>query len=197
PPPGAPQHGVLVLHDVLDRWVSSRPIWNQHAYSVTNVNDDGTIPRTSAWKQNWKQPGLNNFRMNVQGSASPANSPDLTSGKNAPPGQPAPIPCVDGTLKLQAKVCNRGTGPVAQGVPVTFYKGAAAPAGKICTASTTGSLDPGECEVVGCDWAGADQGPTDVTVVADDDGTTHGVASECLEQNNRTVIKGLTCTTIG
>src|SRR5581483_10876953 len=31
-PQGAGLDGVLVLHDALDRWVSSRAIWNQHAY---------------------------------------------------------------------------------------------------------------------------------------------------------------------
>ena len=35
------QHGIRVLNDRLNRWASSRPMWNQHAYSVTNINDDG------------------------------------------------------------------------------------------------------------------------------------------------------------
>ena len=29
-----------MLRDQLDRWASSRNLWNQHAYSITNVDDD-------------------------------------------------------------------------------------------------------------------------------------------------------------
>src|SRR6185436_15660169 len=60
--------GVRVYRDALDRWAASRPVWNQHAYAVTNVEDDGTIPRSSEWARNWEDPGLNDFRQNVQGS---------------------------------------------------------------------------------------------------------------------------------
>ncbi|MEZ4449863.1 MAG: VCBS repeat-containing protein [Nannocystaceae bacterium] len=35
-PPGSKKTGVRVLRDTLDRWASSRQIWNQHAYAVTN-----------------------------------------------------------------------------------------------------------------------------------------------------------------
>ena len=41
----------------------SRRIWNQHAYHITNVNDDGSVPVKQA--DNWRS--YNNFRMNVQG----------------------------------------------------------------------------------------------------------------------------------
>ena len=36
-PVGAKKTGVRVLRDQLDRWSSSRAIWNQHAYNITNV----------------------------------------------------------------------------------------------------------------------------------------------------------------
>ena len=36
-PPGVGLTGLRVLRDALDRWASSRPMWNQHAYSITNV----------------------------------------------------------------------------------------------------------------------------------------------------------------
>ncbi len=37
--------GIRVYSDANDKWVRSRTIWNQHAYAVTHVNEDGTIPR--------------------------------------------------------------------------------------------------------------------------------------------------------
>ena len=36
-PVGVKKTGVRILRDSLDRWSSSRAIWNQHAYSITNV----------------------------------------------------------------------------------------------------------------------------------------------------------------
>jgi len=42
------KNGIMVLRDPMDRWTPTRPIWNQNAYHVTNVNDDGTIPVVEA-----------------------------------------------------------------------------------------------------------------------------------------------------
>jgi hypothetical protein len=58
------QAGVHVFGDTAGSWVRTRRIWNEHAYHVTNVNEDGTIPKKEL--PNWKQPGLNNFRQNKQ-----------------------------------------------------------------------------------------------------------------------------------
>ena len=33
-----------VYGDLDNSWVSARPLWNQHAYSITNINDDLSIP---------------------------------------------------------------------------------------------------------------------------------------------------------
>ncbi len=196
-PAGTPQRGLLVLHDVLDRWVRSRPIWNQHAYAVTNVDDKGTIPKTSAWKQNWKDPKLNNFRQNVQGVLDTQAAPDLTSASDAPPGEHTVFACDSGTIHLKARVCNRGTGPVGAGEPITFYEGAAAFGMKICTTQTAMALASGTCEVVGCDWVSAPSSPPDVQVRADDDGTpTMGVTAECQEANNLGTLRGISCNAI-
>jgi hypothetical protein len=53
---------VDVWQDAQKRWIPTRRIWNQHAYHVTNVREDGTIPRkmTKSWTR------LNTFRTNAQ-----------------------------------------------------------------------------------------------------------------------------------
>jgi len=54
----APVPGIQVFGN--DSWMPSRPIWNQHTYHITNINDDGTIPR-------YEEPSWivhNNFRAN-------------------------------------------------------------------------------------------------------------------------------------
>jgi hypothetical protein len=56
------KHTVEVRQDAQKRWIQTRRIWNQHAYHVTNVREDGTIPRKMA--RSWQR--LNTFRTNAQ-----------------------------------------------------------------------------------------------------------------------------------
>lgn len=51
-----------VYRDAEDRWVGSRRIWNQHAYSVTNILEDGSLPidPINSWEY------FNTFRTNPQ-----------------------------------------------------------------------------------------------------------------------------------
>ncbi len=53
---------VRVFGEANSRWVQARRIWNQHAYHVTNVLEDATIPfpQRSVWLR------LNTFRTNAQ-----------------------------------------------------------------------------------------------------------------------------------
>src|SRR6266478_344761 len=106
-PNSATQHGVRVFKDRLNRWASSRPMWNQHAYSVTNINDDGTIPKTSDWiaKQNFKVKGLNSYRENIQGTTGVDDLPDIT-GKFIV--DDACQVSSGGDASLTVSVCNRG-----------------------------------------------------------------------------------------
>ncbi|HEX7282416.1 MAG TPA: FG-GAP-like repeat-containing protein, partial [Vicinamibacterales bacterium] len=55
--------GILVLQDAANKWKRTRRIWNQHAYHVTNVNEDGTIPERES--PHWLAPVLNAFRTNA------------------------------------------------------------------------------------------------------------------------------------
>ncbi|HWB79584.1 MAG TPA: VCBS repeat-containing protein, partial [Nannocystaceae bacterium] len=53
---------VQVIRDSSDRWIQARRIWNQHAYHVTNVREDGTIPAIEP--KHWQL--LNTYRTNAQ-----------------------------------------------------------------------------------------------------------------------------------
>ena len=55
--------GIIVFQDVANKWRRTRRIWNQHAYHVTNVNEDATIPVTES--AHWLIGGLNSFRTNA------------------------------------------------------------------------------------------------------------------------------------
>lgn len=103
--------GVRVFGDMNGNWVRARSIWNQHAYHVTNVNEDGTIPKLEL--PNISQNGLNNFRQSIhpQGALSAA---DLIASI---------APVCTGPYALVAKVHNVGSAPVPAGVAIGFYSG--------------------------------------------------------------------------
>ena len=47
---GQGTYGLTVYGDADHSWPPGRPIWNQHAYSITNVDDDGGIPTSQTPK---------------------------------------------------------------------------------------------------------------------------------------------------
>jgi hypothetical protein len=176
--------GIRVYSDATDKWVRSRTIWNQHAYHVTHVNENGTVPLTSMWSKNWKEPTLNNFRQNVPGSPNGQATGDFTSA-------PSPFECGSAGATLYAPVCNRGAAPVAPGITVGFYAGGSL----VCSAVTTEALDPEECEVVSCLWAtppASEGSSVEVTVVPDD----ADAYQECKEGNNEATIPTVYCSGI-
>lgn len=174
--------GIRVYSDANDAWVRSRTIWNQHAYAVTHVNEDGTVPKTSQWANNWDDPKLNNFRQNVPGDATGSELPDATAGA-ALFGS-----CLGGSAVLTVSICNRGTAPEAAGLAVGFYVAGA----KVCVGATTQPLAPDACELVSCEWGTPPETPetaVDVAVVANDG----GAVTECKGGNNDGVIYGVFC----
>jgi len=172
--PAAAAPGVQVLADAADRWSGARPIWNQHAFSITNVDPSGQVPRTSQWSRNWIQPGLDNFRANsAEPLALPYAEPDLTVRQ-------AHVTCeADGPI-VSAEICNRGNRAVAARVPVAVYA-ATTPSKLRCAAATDDTLAPGACAIVRCHWQGASG---DGAIVVDDGGTGTGTVRECREDNN-------------
>lgn len=186
--------GFAIYRDPEDLWAASRPIWNQHAYSITNVTDEARIPKSSQVLRNWEQPGLNNFRQNTQGSLGKLALADLTVELD---DIAALCAGQAGSVDLDARVCNRGTNPVQDGVSVEFYAvpkgdgGAPDAAGSaICSAITPKLLAPGECVVVTC--TGDVPGDHDVYVVVD---PQHSVA-DCHPGNNDGASALMLCTSV-
>jgi hypothetical protein len=182
-------HGIVVLRDVMDRWASSRPVWNQHAYAVTHVGDRGQIPRSSAVAINWRDPALNNFRQNVQGDLEALGIADLTT---AAISERLRVPCDDaGRARLRARVCNRGALPMAAGFVVEFREGT--PEGRVlCRSESATFLGVGECEETSCLAILPSDRSIDVYVVADPDGTS----DECYERNNIGMQPNVACESV-
>jgi hypothetical protein len=162
------QPGLRVYRDARDHWASSRSIWNQHAYFVTNVNEDGTIPRTSDAEENWLAPGLNNFRQNVQGELTDIPGPDFTVGN-------LQAVCEGESTRIVAEVCNRGGALIDSGVVVIFRQEGGE---ELCRLATPEPVPPGMCMEVDCVAPVKAEGVFEA--VADPD----GAIEECIEDNN-------------
>jgi hypothetical protein len=179
--------GIIVYSDALDRWVNSRPIWNQLGYHVTNVNDDGTIPSTSAARRHWLIPGLNSFRQNIQGELQFNAAPDLTVRQDD-----VPLTCdSDGRAVVRLQVCNRGTETVAAGSDVLFERVVDEVRSEACRTPLVRNLSIGECVVVACEVAGL---PTsapgeDLVVTVDPENANQ----ECTESNNTGTVSSVYC----
>ncbi|WP_224248243.1 choice-of-anchor A family protein [Hyalangium gracile] len=172
--------GIRVFRDKKDGWVNTRRIWNQHAYSVTNVNEDGTIPQHAA--TNWRTAGLNTFRANSQGAGttSPFAAADLVASDVA-------AACDSATqgVSLTARVRNLGDAAASAGLPVAFYRGNPASGGTLLGVVQVPSVLAAGAEAwVTLQLASPPGGSAQVFAVADDNGSGASRELECREDNN-------------
>jgi hypothetical protein len=157
-------------------------MWNQHAYSITNIENNGSIPKSSEWRQNFKEATLNNFRQNRQGATS-ADLADIVGSLD-----PANACAVtnDGKLLFTGNVCNRGARGIGANMPATFYIGEAADGNIVCQTQTDGPVPLGGCKDITCGAPAQDVPPgSRITMVVNDSGLGSRVADECEYENNR------------
>jgi hypothetical protein len=170
---GSKTTGIRVFGDLEGKWVRTRRVWNQHAYHVTNVEEDGSIPVVE--QPNHLQPGLNNFRQNVQPTGQFA-APDLVVSV---------VPICSGSYRLRARVYNIGEAPVEPGVPVGFYGEDEGLVGTISTTKTLYPLTFEDVELATSPVSG------DVYAIVDDGMPVHPW-HECRVDNNRSeAVNGL------
>ena len=184
PPTGAPAYrGITVFGDKQNSWVGTRTIWNQHAYSVTNVCDSrdsacdppnlyGSIP--ASMKQNWKLNWLNNFRQNVQDKGI-FDAPDVTVSVAVQCSTP---------VKVQVSVRNIGLAGLPAGVNVGVFAMVAGVEQQLGIVATTKALLPGQTEVLSFSVPAGSAAPTDpyfARVIIDPANKTF---NECRDDNN-------------
>ena len=127
--------GLYVLGGVDEDWVSGGSVWNQHAYSITNVLPDLTIPASPG--PNW--PAHNNFR-----------SGDLLSGYDGLRPEPVLLAeacdreCAKGVVVVMVAVGNGGLGELPPS-EVTLRDSTGT---VLETRWTQGSVSPGELSPV-------------------------------------------------
>ena len=178
-------NGLRVWGDRLDNWVPTRRIWNQHAYHITNVTEDGGIPAHE--RDSWRS--FNSYRQNAQDGAS--HAPDLL-----PLDLRVAFAACPAALLLQAQATNGGSAGIPAGLPVSFYRGTpAAPEEWLGTVLTTVPLLPGASTWVEqrFDVPAGELGPWDFFVRVDDVGDGSGVHHECAEDNNVAELADVSC----
>ncbi|MBO6938691.1 MAG: hypothetical protein JJ863_27230 [Deltaproteobacteria bacterium] len=165
-------HGIYVYGDASDRWVPTRPVWNQYSYHVTNVSRTGVVPATEV--DNWSVPELNNYRQNVQG-AGVFNAPNLVVELEAV------AQCGTGAITLSAVIRNIGSRGVPAGLEVELVRVDTDPEESLTTLTTTGPLLPGGSERLSFDVTDYPE-DTDLVYEARVDGAD--AAAECIEDDN-------------
>ncbi|MFH1467515.1 MAG: VCBS repeat-containing protein [Pseudomonadota bacterium] len=99
-PINGPYSGVVVLGDADRSWRPGRKIWNQHAYAITNVEDDGHIPAQP--ELNWL--GYNNFRSGDMTAGDGMAAPNLALEE----GQLCTLDCEQDLVQVCVHAANVG-----------------------------------------------------------------------------------------
>lgn len=105
--------GISVFGDATGSWAPTTPVWNQHAYHITNVEDDLSIPTHPV--MNWNS-GHNSFRAGGLRDRPGLVAPDLEVDVIS-----VCWTCVPAWVELAAQVTNRGTNEVTQDISVSLY----------------------------------------------------------------------------
>jgi hypothetical protein len=114
---GSGPNGLTVYGDVDHGWQHGRAVWNQHAFSITNVEEDGSIPTVPP--PNWAT--HNNFR-----SAAGGLSPGAYNDLSIEIVEVCTEECPD-NLVLSVRVWNQGTEYVPSGLELIVQAGHGGP----------------------------------------------------------------------
>ncbi|MDP3274513.1 MAG: FG-GAP-like repeat-containing protein [Deltaproteobacteria bacterium] len=194
--------GVRVFRDANDNWRSTRGIWNQHTYHVTNVcdgvdsvcdpaeNRHGAVPRRA--RPPWAA-GTNAFRVNAQLGAIDRAAPDLVTLSAA-----ADVSACPARYTVRADIGNRGSLVAPGETPVSFYEQVPGAMRRLLGTVTLGrALAPGGSVRVTLPVMPAMPGRFEVIVVPNDNGMGARPFRECNTDNNASVPLTIDCTLIG
>ncbi len=170
----ASSDGVRVFKDQNNAWAPTRSIWNQYNYHVTNINDDGSVPRNAAIGDNYRQQAKLN--------ATSGGAIDLTASYVRVVDKAGLAPST-----LTARIGNAGGYSASVGIKIAFFNGNPAAGGTLLgVVSTSVALNTGEYEDISLPVAGSLAGIGTLYVVADNNGA--GVTSLVdFDRTNNTV----------
>jgi outer membrane protein assembly factor BamB len=179
-----------VYGDRANSWTDARQVWNQHAYSISNVNDDLSLPSQQ----------VEGFTVHNTWHSAIAidDEPDgQATDLQAELLRVCPQECKEGSAAtVLGRLLNRGDREVPAGIPMTLY---AMVDGTPFVLDIQWTKDP-----VPAGWTSEPiaflayhQNSTihadGLQLVADDDGPRDGILVECFEDNNVYEYVGTVC----
>lgn len=177
-----------VYGDQDNSWAPARKVWNQHAYSITNIHDDLSVPTdpTPGWES------FNSYHSAIDRAPGQALDDDLAVEIL----DACTVTCTSGSVYVSVRVYDQSVDhDVPAGVPVSLYADSANGSRLVDTITTPDTISAG--------WSGTPltfQVPADLLdasttlrAVVDDDGTGAGIVPECVESNNTAELPGVTC----
>ena len=179
-------NAMSVYGDADESWAPARDVWNQHAYSINNVNDDLSIPTTAT-------PAFTDH--NTWHAAEATDWDGLGTDLGAEILEVCTDECDQGTVYIVARLRNIGLEDVSDDVALSLYASiddADVLLDKTTLSESIGSgmsSDAVQFIVDADDLENADA----VWVGADDDGTGTGAFDECSETNNDGWFSGPFC----
>mgnify|MGYP003336424592 FL=1 len=167
-------NGITVIGDLSGSWRPSRPVWNEFAYHITNVEDDGGVP--AAEEPNWDY--WNNFRT---GGTTYGLSTELADLVVDEP-QLCRSRCEEGVVEVVVNVTNTGLAATPD-FGVGVYSGSTFLTGETLSLGPGEAVQAGPFEISEADWG------AHLTVRADD----AEVVEECDEDDNELAVGRWPC----
>lgn len=163
----------------LEVWQPARPLWNQHAYSINNVEDDLSVPLHQT-------PNFTSHNTWHSALAEPRLPDDLKPDVSAEVLQVCDDDCAAGVVMVEARVLNKGPTEVPGPVALSLYAVTGGNGEYVDTIPVLGPIEGGFSSesvwfTVPTEQARGTEG---FTARADDDGTGEGLLDECTELNN-------------
>ncbi|MFT4979248.1 MAG: hypothetical protein ACI8S6_005158, partial [Myxococcota bacterium] len=181
-----PESGVRVIGDSSDSWRPARTTWNQHSYTITNVEGpSASIPADP--EPNWLS--YNTFRSGDLASSTGGAFSDAIPQL----GEACTLDCDEGQLQITFYIGNGGVADLPAGVPVSLYAEQSGAWELLATDITSRTIAPGDSEGFRYTLP-ADSVPDGaLRFVVDDDGGVTEVVGECHEDNNAVEIRSGLC----
>jgi hypothetical protein len=180
--------GIYVLGSASGSWFGDRQVWNQHAFSITNIQDDLSVPAPAL--ANW--PTYNNFRSGDLAPVSAGSASDAVAY-----AQVCEEECVGTTLQVAVRLGNGGTSSMRSGVPISAYAEVGGSRVWLQTLRTAAVLESGRNSQTLTFTLPASSVPEGIVwIVVDDDNGVQQLV-ECHEDNNEVRLEGLSCDEAG
>ncbi|MGR8934370.1 MAG: carboxypeptidase regulatory-like domain-containing protein [Gammaproteobacteria bacterium] len=168
---GSGYTGIRVFENRNDDWMPTRSIWNQYAYHIDNVNEDGTIPQFEA--NSWQS--HNTYRLNTFPNRNVLQQADLSVSR---------LMLIDqGVRQLPSVSVRVGNGGLAEPkslITVAVYQGDPSAGGILLGTVNVDSLTSGQYRDVTLDNVHISN-MDDIYAVVDPDNNI----DECDENNNK------------